>query len=111
MKSVTRKALFISLISHFFFFLTTFYIAVQNQPIASEQANLAVDLISVEDTAKSKPPLKKVSTRFRAPARELVKPDTLHVSTGESLPSLAVPIPATTETPRPALGRRSARRS
>ena len=105
MKSVTRKALFISLIFHLFFFLTSFYIAVQNQPIASEQANLAVDLISVEDTAKSKPPLKKVSTRFRAPARELVKPDTLHVSTGESLPSLAVPIPATTETPRPALGR------
>ena len=80
MKSVTRRALFISLIFHLFFFLTSFYIAVQNQPIASEQANLAVDLISVEDTAKSKPPLKKVSTRFRAPARELVKPDTLHVS-------------------------------
>ena len=105
MKSVTRKALFISLTFHLFFFSTAFYVAVQNQPIASEKANFAVELISAENSAQSKPPLKKVSTRFRAPARELVKPVSPEVSTGEYLPSLAAPVSVTTETPRPALGR------
>ena len=101
MKLVTRKALFISLIFHLFFFITTFYIAVQNQPIASEKANFAVDLFSTENTVQPKPLLKKVSPRFHAPTRELVP----QVSSGESLPSLTAPVSVTTETSRPALGR------
>ena len=101
MKSVTRKALLFSLIFHLFFFITAFYIAVQNQPIASEKANFAVDLISAENSVKPKPSLKKAAPRFRAPTRELVP----QVSTGEALPSLAAPVSVTTETPRPALGR------
>ena len=105
MKSVTRKALFISLIFHLLFFITAFYIAVQNQPIASEKANFAVELLSAENSAQSKPLLKKVAPRFRAPARELATPISPEVNTGESVPSLAAPVSVTTETPRPALGR------
>ena len=105
MKSVTRKALFISLIFHLFFFITTFYIVVQNQPIASEKANLAVELISAEQTTPLKPLLKKVSPRFHTPTRELVEPVSPQPSTGDPLPSLAVPVPVTAEMPRPALGR------
>ena len=101
MKSVTRKALLFSLIFHIFFFLTAFYVAVQNQPIMSEKANFAVDLISGENTVKPKPSLKKAAPRFRVPTRELVP----QVSTGESVSSLAAPISVTTETPRPASGR------
>ena len=101
MKSVTRKALLFSFIFHIFFFLTAFYVAVQNQPIVSEKANFAVDLISAENTVKPKPSLKKAAPRFRAPTRELVP----QVSTGESVSSLAAPISVTTETPRPASGR------
>ena len=102
MKSVTRRALFISLIFHLFFFITTFYFVVQNQPIASEKANLAAELISVENTSRPKSPLKKVSPRFLAAERELINP---HVSTGESPPSLAAPLAVSTDTSRPALGR------
>ena len=102
MKSVTRRALFISLIFHHFFFITTFYFVMQNQPIASEKANLEAELISVENTSRPKSPLKKVSPRFLAAERELINP---HLSTGESPPSLAAPVPVNTETPRPALGR------
>ena len=105
MKSVTRKALFISLIFHLLFFITAFYIAVQNQQIASDKANFAVELLSSESSVQSKPMLKKAAPRFRAPTRELVKPVTPQVSTGESLPSLSAPVSVTTETPRPALGR------
>ena len=105
MKSVTRKALLFSFIFHIFFFITAFYVAVQNQPIASEKADLAVELISTENTGQLKPLLKKVSPRFRAPTRELVKPISPQVSTAESLPSLAASFSVTTETSRPALGR------
>ena len=101
MKSVTRKALFISLIFHLFFFITTFYFVVRNQPIVSEKANLTAELISVENTSRPKPPLKKVSPHLRAPDHEFIKPD---VSTGELPPSLATPVTVDTETPRPALG-------
>ncbi len=103
-KSVTQIALFVSLIFHLFFFITTFYTMVQNQPIASEKANLEVDIISAENAAQPKPLLKKVSPRFHAPVRELT-PVSPEVSTGEALPSLAAPVSVTNETPRPALGR------
>ena len=99
-KSATRKALSISLIFHLFFFITTFYVVMQNQPIASEKASLAAELMSVENTARPKPPLKKISPRFHTPARELTD-----VSTGESPPSLASPVAVATETQRLALGR------
>ena len=99
-KSVTRKALSISLIFHLFFLVTTFYVVVQNQPIASEKAGLAAELISVEHTARPKPPLKKISPRFHTPSRELTD-----VSTGESPPSLASPVAVPTETQRLAVGR------
>ena len=99
-KSATRKALSISLIFHLFFFITTFYVVVQNQPIASEKASLAAELISVENSARRKPPLKKISPRFHTLARELTD-----VSTGESAPSLASPVAVATETQRLALGR------
>ena len=105
MKSVTRKALFISLIFHLLFFITAFYIAVQNQPIASEKANFEVDLLSAENSVQSKPLLKKDTPRFRAPAHELVKSVSPQASTGESLSPLSAPVSVTTETPRPALGR------
>ncbi len=75
---------------------------MQNQPIASEKANLAAELIAVENTSRPKSPLKKVSPRFLAAERESIEP---HVSTGEALPSLAAPIAVNTETSRPALGR------
>ena len=102
MKSVTRKALSISLIFHFFFFITTFYIAVQNQPIASEKANLAVELISAEHSVQPKPLLKKgLNLAFRVPTRELVP----QVSPGESVPFVAAPVSVTTDMQRPALGR------
>ena len=99
-KSATRKALSISLVFHLFFFITTFYVVVQNQPIASEKASLAAELMSVENSARPKPPLKKISPRFHTPARELTD-----VSTGESPPSLASPVAVATETQRLALGR------
>ena len=75
---------------------------MQNQPITSEKANLAAELIAVENTSRPKSPLKKVSPRFLAAERESIEP---HVSTGEALPSLAAPIAVNTETSRPALGR------
>ena len=102
MKSVTRSALFISLIFHLFFFITTFYFVVQNQPIASEKVSLEAELISVENTSRPKARLKKVSPRVLAAEREFVESQ---VSTGELLPSLAAPLAMSTETPRPALGR------
>ena len=102
MKSVTRRALFISLIFHLFLFVTTFYFVARNQPIASEKANLTAELISAENSARPKAPLKKVSPRFLAAERELLNP---HVSARESPPSLASPVTVDTETPRLALGR------
>ena len=102
MKSVTRRALLISLIFHLFFFITTFYVVVQNQPIASEKTGLAGELISVENTSRPRTPLKKVSPRFLASERDFTN---LHVSTGKSPSSLASPVTVNTETPRPALGR------
>ena len=102
MKSVTRSALFISLIFHLFFFITTFYLVVRNQPIASEKAGLAAELISLENTSRPKSPLKKISPRFLVSEHEPINP---HVSTGESHPSLAFPVAVNPETPRPALGR------
>ena len=99
-KSVTRKALSISLIFHLFFLITTFYIVVQNQPMVSEKASLAAELISVENTARPKPPLKKVVPRLHTPSR-----DPVDISPEQTPPDLAVPFAVTTETPRPALGR------
>ncbi len=100
MKSGTRRALFISLIFHLFFLVTTFYVVVQNQPIASEKASLTAELISVENSARPKPQLQKISPRFHTPSREL-----MDVSTGESPPSLASPVAVATDTQRLALGR------
>ena len=100
MKSGTRRALSISLIFHLFFLVTTFYVVVQNQPIASEEASLAAELIAVENSARPKPQLKKISPRFHTPSREQVD-----VSTGESPPSLASPVAVATDTQRLALGR------
>ena len=102
MMSVTRRALLISLIFHLFFFITTFYVVVQNQPIASEKTGLDGELISVENTSRPRTPLKKVSPRFLASERDFTN---LHASTGESPPSLASAVTVNTETPRPALGR------
>ena len=73
---------------------------VQNQPIASEKASLAAELIAVENSAHPKPQLKKISPRFHTPSRELVD-----VSSSESPPSLASPVAMATETQRIALGR------
>jgi hypothetical protein len=102
MKSVTRRALLISLIFHLFFFITAFYVVVRNQPIASEKTGLDAELISVENTSRPRSPLKKVSPRFLASERDFINP---HVSTGESPPSLTSPVAVNTETPRSALGR------
>ena len=102
MKSVTRRALLISLIFHLFFFITAFYVVVRNQPIASEKTGLDAELISVENTSRPRSPLKKVSPRFLASERDFINP---HVGTGESPPSLASPVAVNTETPRSALGR------
>ena len=99
-KSATRRALLFSLIFHLCFLITTFYIVVQNQPIASEKASLAAELISVENTARPKPPLKKVMPRLHTLSREPVD-----VSTAQTPPTLAAPVAVTTETPRTALGR------
>ena len=99
-KSATRRALLFSLIFHLCFLITTFYIVVQNQPIASEKASLAAELISVENTARPKPPLKKVMPRLHTVSREPVD-----VSTAQTPPTLAAPVAVTTETPRTALGR------
>ena len=99
-KSVTRKALSVSLIFHLFFLITTFYFVVQNRPIVSDKAGLAAELISVENTARPKSPMKKIAPRLYTPSREVVD-----VSTGESPPSLASPVAVATETPRLALGR------
>ena len=102
MKSVTRRALLISLIFHLFFFFTAFYVVVQNQPIASEKTGLSGELISVENTSRPRTPLKKVSPRFLTSEHDFAN---IHVSTGESPASLTSPVPVNTETPRPALGR------
>ena len=104
-KSVTRKALCVSLIFHLFFLITMFYISVQNQPIASEKVSFTVELISTEQTAQPKPVLKKVAPRFRAPTHELLEPISPQPSTGESRPAFAAPVSVNTEMPRPALGR------
>ena len=102
MQSVTRRALLISLIFHVIFFITTFYVVVRNQPITTEKTGLSGELISVENTSRPRTPLKKVSPRFLASERDFTN---LHVSTGESPPSLTSPVTVNTETPRPALGR------
>ena len=102
MQSVTRRALLISLIFHLFFFVTTFYVVVRNQPIASEKSGLEAELISVKNTSRTRAPLKKISPRLRASERDFIKP---HMSTGESLPTPTSPVPVNTETPHPALGR------
>ena len=99
-KSVTHKALFISLVFHLFFFSATFYVVVQNQPIASEKASLTAELMSAEHAARPKPPLKKIAPRIRMPVH-----DPADVNTGEALPSLASPVAVPSETQRPALGR------
>ena len=99
-KSVTRKALFISLVFHLFFLCATFYVVVQNQPIVSDKSSLAAELISVEHTAPPKPLRKQQVPRFRAPVQDLAD-----VSTSESPPSLTSPVAVPSETPRPALGR------
>ena len=105
MKTGTRKALFISLIFHLLFFIATFYVAVQNQPIASEKVPLALELLSAEKSDQSKRVVKKAPPRFRAPTRELLKPLSPQGDADESLRSLAAPVPVVPETPRPALGR------
>ena len=102
MQSVTRRALLISLIFHLFFFITTFYVVVRNQTIASDKASLEAEFISVENTSQPRIPLKKISPRLIASEHDLIKP---HVSAGESLPSPTSPVTVNTETPRPALGR------
>lgn len=99
-KSVTRKALFISLVFHLFFLSATFYVVVQNQPIMSDKSSLTAELISVEHAARSKPPRKKLAPRVRTLVHDLAD-----VSTGESASSLASPVAVPSETPRPALGR------
>ena len=99
-KSITRKALSISLIFHLFFFITTFYVVVQNQPMVSEKASLAAELIPVGNSARPKPPMKKIAPRLHTPSDALVD-----VSTGESPPSLASPVAVKTDAPRLALGR------
>ena len=99
-KSATRKALSVSLVFHLFFLVTTFYVVVQNQPIVSDKANLAAELISVENTARPKSPLKKLMPRLHAPLRDLAD-----VTTAESAPTLVSPVAMPTENPRPALGR------
>ena len=102
MKSVTRRALLISVIFHLFFFITTSYVVVRNQKITSDKASLAAEFISVENTSRPRIPLKKVSPRLITSERDLIKP---HASAGESLPSPTSPVPVNTETPHPALGR------
>ncbi len=99
-KSATRKALSVSLVFHLFFLITTFYVVVQNQPIASDKASLSAELISVENTARPKPLLKKTLPRLHTPSRDLAD-----VPTAESQPSLVSPIAVSTKNPRPALGR------
>ena len=98
-KSATRKALSVSLVFHLFFFITTFYVVVQNQPIASDKAGLAAELVSVENTARPKPPLKKLMPRLHTPR------DLADVTTAEAPPTLVAPVAVPTENPRPALGR------
>ena len=99
-KSATRKALSVSLVFHLFFLITTFYVVVQNQPMVSEKASLAAELISVENAARPKPPLKKFMPRLHTPSRDLAD-----VTTAESPPTLVSPVAVPTENPRPALGR------
>ena len=98
-KSATRRALSVSLVFHLFFLITAFYVVVQNQPIALDKAGLAAEFIAVENTARPKPPLKKLMPRLHTP-RELAD-----VTTAESAPLGVSPIAVPTENPRPALGR------
>ena len=100
MKTVTRKALSVSLIFHLLFLITTFYVVVRNRPVVSEKANLAAELISVEEMARPKSPMKKIAPRLHTLSREPVD-----MSTAQTPPTLAVPVTVTTETPRPNLGR------
>ena len=100
MKSATRKALSVSLIFHLFFLITNFYVMVQNQPIGSDKASLAAEIISAENTARPKPMQKKVMPRLHTPSRDLAD-----VTTAESPPSLVSPVAVPTENPHPALGR------
>lgn len=100
MKSVTRKALSVSLIFHLFFLITTFYVMVQNQPIGSDKASLAAEIISAENTARPKPLQKKIMPRLHTPSRDLAD-----VTTAESPSSLVSPVAVPTENPHPALGR------
>ena len=100
MKSVTRKALSISLVFHLFFLITTFYVVVQNQRIVLEKTGLAAEILSAENIARPKPVLKKIMPRLHMPL-----PDLADVTTAESPPSLVSPVAVPTENPRPALGR------
>ncbi len=100
MKSVTRKALSISLVFHLFFLITTFYVVVQNQRIVSEKTGLAAEILSAENIARPKPVLKKIMPRLHMPL-----PDLADVTIAESPPSLVSPVAVPTENPRPALGR------
>ena len=102
MQSVTRSALLISLIFHLFFFVTTFYLVVRNQPIVSEKTGLEAELISVNNTSRTRVPRKQVSPRLLASERDFINP---HVSAGEPALSPTSPVPVNTETLHPALGR------
>ncbi len=72
--TLTRKALFISLIFHLFFFMMTFYFVMRNQPIPSVKASLEAELISVAKVSQLKPPPKTVAPRLRVLAHKPTNP-------------------------------------
>ncbi len=95
---VTRNALFISMVCHLLFFAGTFYLVIQSQPILSEKASIAVEIISGK---RPQAPPKKITPR-RVPADRA--PMETSMTPAELPPALATAIPIETETARPALG-------
>ena len=102
MKYRTRNALSVSLAFHFCFFIAAFYFVMQNQPINSDKANLSVELISLTDETRLKPPQKKISRSFLDAEPEFI---TAPISISETPPTFSAPTAVINETPRPVLGR------
>lgn len=70
MKSVTRRALCISLILHLFLFVTAFYIVVRNEPLLLVKGSIVAELMPAAKPLQPKVPLKKRTAAFREPLRD-----------------------------------------
>lgn len=70
MKSVTRRALCISLILHLFLFVAAFYVVMRNEPLSLAKGSIEAELMPAAKPLQPKVPLKKRAVAFREPMRD-----------------------------------------